>query len=126
MHELSVCRALIAEIEAVARRYQASGVASVRLLIGPLSGVEPTLVQHAFSLAAAGTPAAGAGLVIEEAPVRVTCDACRALSAVQPNRLTCAACGNWRTRLVSGDELMLVSVELLSDTGAEALEGARV
>jgi hydrogenase nickel incorporation protein HypA/HybF len=28
------------------------------------------------------------------------------------NRLTCAACGDWHTRVISGDELLLESVEL--------------
>jgi len=124
MHELSLCQALIAEVEAVAQRHHASKVAGVHLLIGPLSGVEPALLQHAFPFAAEGTAAAGAKLVIDEACVRVSCQTCGALSDVQPSRLVCAACGDWGTRLVSGDELTLVSVELSSDV--EALEAERV
>lgn len=126
MHELSVCRALIGEVEAVARRHDGRMVAGIRLVIGPLSGVEPALLQHAFPVAAAGTIAAGARLVIDAAPLRVACDACGALSDAQPSRLICAACGDWRTRLVSGDELMLSSVELVGSIDADAVEAARV
>ena len=63
MHELSVCQALIGEVEALARRHEARGVSRVRLVIGPLSGVEPALLQHAFPIAASGTMLAGALLV---------------------------------------------------------------
>jgi Zn finger protein HypA/HybF involved in hydrogenase expression len=31
---------------------------------------------------------------------------------VQPNRLLCASCGDFRTRIISGDELILQRVEL--------------
>lgn len=32
------------------------------------------------------------------------------------NRLLCGACGDWHTRIISGDELLLESVELEMDT----------
>jgi hydrogenase nickel incorporation protein HypA/HybF len=122
MHELALCQVLIAEVEAVARRHRADGIASVRLLVGPLSGVEPALLQSAFPLAVAGTAVEGAVLSIGRSVVHVTCERCGAQSEALPNRLVCAACGDWHTRVVSGDELTLASVELLlaqdSATGA--------
>jgi hydrogenase nickel incorporation protein HypA/HybF len=42
----------------------------------------------------------------------VSCQTCGAESAALPNRLVCGACGDWRTTLLSGDELILESVEL--------------
>jgi hydrogenase nickel incorporation protein HypA/HybF len=113
MHELALCQALIAEVEAVARRHRADRVAGVRLLVGPLSGVEPALLESAFPLAVAGTVVEGAALSIERSPVRVTCERCGAHSEVLPNRLVCAACGDWHTRILTGDELTLASVELI-------------
>jgi hydrogenase nickel incorporation protein HypA/HybF len=44
--------------------------------------------------------------------VRVRCEQCGAESEASPNRLLCGACGDYHTRLLSGDELLLVSVEL--------------
>ncbi len=113
MHELSVCRALIREAEAAARRHGAVGVAKLSVRVGALSGVEPVLLRHAFEAARTGSGVEGAGLIVEWVPVRVVCDACGVQSEARANRLLCAACGDWRTRLVSGDELTLASVELL-------------
>lgn len=112
MHELSVCQSLLDQVMRIADENAATAVTRVILRIGPLSGVEPELLQQAFPLARAGTVAEQAELVIESLPVRVRCDACGAETDAAPNRLVCGACGDWHTRLSSGDELMLVSVEL--------------
>lgn len=112
MHELSVCNALIEQVENIARREHASAVARITLKIGPLSGVEWELLRNAFPLAAAGTVADQAELVIETANVIVECSICGAESGVPANRLLCASCGDFRTRIKSGDELILQRVEL--------------
>ena len=100
------------QVEQIARREDADRITRILLSIGPLSGVEPTLLRDAFPIAAAGTVAAGAELVIEEQTVTVKCLSCGTESDARPNRLLCAECGDYRTRLLSGDELMLMSVEL--------------
>jgi len=111
MHELSVCQAVIAQVEQIARQHDAR-VASITVRIGSLSGVESALLQRAYPLAVAGTALSRARLVIDVAPVRVRCRSCFAETIVEPNRLLCGVCGEWRTDLVSGDELLLASVEL--------------
>lgn len=115
MHELSVCRSLIAEVEAVALQHRARAVRCIRISMGPLCGVDPDLLQRAYPLARAGTVADGADLLIERLPVRVRCERCEHESEAVPNRLVCARCGDWHTRLVSGDEMILASVELDTD-----------
>jgi hydrogenase nickel incorporation protein HypA/HybF len=67
-------------------------------------------MEDAFPIAAAGTAASGAVLHLHTQAVRVRCKECGAESEVAPNRLVCALCDNWRTRLISGDELMLERV----------------
>jgi len=112
MHELAVCQGLMGQVEQIARRENAERITHILLSIGPLSGVEATLLKDAFPIAAAGTVAEDADLAIEEQAVRVKCLSCGAESEASANRLLCAACGDYRTRLVSGDEMLLMSVEL--------------
>lgn len=116
MHELSVCQALIRQIQDIAREHRAVAVTSVKVQIGPLSGVEADLLKQAFPLASAGSVAETAQLVIEKLPIRVRCESCGAETAAEPNKLVCGACGDWHTRLLSGDEMLLASVELESNT----------
>jgi hydrogenase nickel incorporation protein HypA/HybF len=112
MHELSVCLSLIEEVKRVARQKGAGTVTRIIVKIGPLSGVEPDLLQNAYPLAAAGTIAESAELEIEIAGVVVSCSQCGRESDAAANRLLCAHCGDYRTRLVSGDEMVLQSLEL--------------
>ena len=112
MHELSVCQALIEQVEAVAREQNAAQVLLIRLGIGPLSGVEPQLLEQAFYIARAGSIAADAELQVNSLPIQVSCRECGAVSEAQAARLVCAVCGDWHTTLVSGDELQLTQVEL--------------
>lgn len=111
MHELAICQALIEQVEQVARQQKAQRVSCIELAIGALSGVEPQLLEQAYPLAAAGSVAQDAELRIEPVPVRVHCDQCNQDSNVAANRLVCKHCGNWRTTLIGGDEMLLTRVE---------------
>ena len=121
MHELAICQSLIAEVARIAAAHEAERVSRIELAIGPLSGAEPALIVDAFTVASAGTPAEGARLAIEAAPVTVFCPACDAESEAAPNRLLCGRCGGWQVRLRSGDELLIKRVELVTrkDEGVE-------
>ena len=124
MHELSICLALMDQVRRIGAEHGARRVAAIRLRVGPLSGVEAPLLQRAFPLAAAGTIAEDAELVIEATAVRVRCSRCEAETEVPPNRLLCGRCGDYRTRLVAGDEMLLASLELdLDETAADAVNG---
>lgn len=115
MHELSVCRGMLNQMRAIAAEHGARAVTGVTVQVGPLSGVEPELLVQAFAIASAGGIADGAELKVDALPIRVHCETCGAETDAAVNRLLCGACGDWHTRLVSGDELLLASVEL--DTG---------
>jgi hydrogenase nickel incorporation protein HypA/HybF len=115
MHELSVCQALLAEVECVADSNGGGRVSEIRLAIGPLSGVEPALLERAFTIARAGTCAADARLTISAMPVTVRCRNCGAGGEATANRLLCPECGDWRVDLASGDELQLTEVTLECD-----------
>jgi hydrogenase nickel incorporation protein HypA/HybF len=103
---------LLEQVEAIAGERGAGKVTRIELKIGPLSGVEVDLLRNAYPLAAAATIAEDADLVIDVAEVTVRCNECGAESSAKPNRLLCASCGTFRTSVVSGDELILQSVEL--------------
>jgi len=112
VHELSVCQALIDEVARIATRHDARAVERITVEVGPLSGVEPELLARAFEIARLGTCTARAELSITLLGITVRCSDCGAVSPAQPNRLLCAACGGYRTKVVEGTELRLRAVEL--------------
>lgn len=123
MHELAICQSLMNQVETIAAERDAQRVTSIIIGMGPLSGVEAQLLKNAYPIASAGTVAENAELIIEYLPIRVKCSQCGSESDASPNKLICKICGDWRTTLVSGDELMLMSVELekVKEKKAEAL-----
>jgi len=121
MHELSVCQALMTQIERVAQQHQAIEVPQLIVQIGVLSGIEPELLQQAFTIARTASPMTQQSvLVIELLPIRVHCSRCDRESIATANRLLCGHCGEWQTRLVSGDELLLKSVELITNEKSDS------
>lgn len=122
MHELAICQSLMDQVESIAAERNAQCVTSIVIGMGPLSGVEARLLKNAYPVASAGTIAEDAELIIEYLPIRVKCTQCDSESDALPNKLVCKQCGNWRTTLVSGDELLLMSVEL--ERSKEAVSGA--
>jgi hydrogenase nickel incorporation protein HypA/HybF len=119
VHELSICQAMLTQVEGIAREHSAQSVTRITLRVGSLSGVDPELLRHAFPLASAGTVAEGAELCTETLPLRVHCRTCGAQTEAAANRLLCGVCRDYRTDLVSGDELLLASVELATGLGAQ-------
>jgi hydrogenase nickel incorporation protein HypA/HybF len=124
MHELSLCQDLIDQVTELARKHRARSVASVRVQIGLLAGVEPLLLESAFTIARAGTVAEHAEMLTEIVPPRVLCLACGKESEASPSDLRCPACGSGDTRLVQGEELILARVELEVEENSLSLAGA--
>lgn len=124
MHELSVCQSIIEQVTRVANENNALRVTKVIVLIGPLSGVEAPLLQHAFPIASVGTIAQDAVLETQKLAIKVRCNICNNENEASISKLLCNACGSWQTTLISGDEMLLQSIEL--DTSEEIKEDAHV
>jgi hydrogenase nickel incorporation protein HypA/HybF len=112
MHELSICQALLNQVNHVAVDAGCEHIEKITIAIGPLAGVEPGLLASAFAVMKIGGCAAQATLIIESDGVRVECAACGKVSETAANRLVCPACRGYRTRVVAGTELRLLRVEL--------------
>ncbi len=112
MHELSVCQSIISQVTQIAYENNAAAVTKVIVQIGPLSGIEAPLLEHAFPIASAGSIAQNAQLETQILAVRVRCNICGNENKASINKLLCSACGSWQTSLLSGDEMLLKSIEL--------------
>lgn len=112
MHELAICQSLMNQVMSIADERNAQSVTSIIVAVGLLSGIEAPLLKTAFTISAAGTIAENAKLIVDEIPIRVKCNKCQSESDVSPNKLICNQCGDWQTTLISGDELILMSVDL--------------
>jgi hydrogenase nickel incorporation protein HypA/HybF len=115
MHELSVALALIDIATEEVVRLGAGRVAAVHLKAGPLAGIDAEALRFSFESASIGTPLDGAQLSIEMTPLTVWCEACDAERLVVS--IACRRCGVCRAvapRVVRGEELELVGLEVVT------------
>lgn len=102
----------MAQVRALAQQHGATSVGAITVRIGPLSGVEPDLLDRAFGIARGGPPVDQATLVVERVPLVVRCRDCEAEGPARPNRMLCAECNSYHVDVISGDEMLLARVEL--------------
>ena len=110
MHEYSLMLALMERVEQEAASRRAVAVHRVRIRIGALSGVEPDLLESAFSIVRVATICQNAAIEITRVPAQWECSRCQSpLNA--GDLLQCAVCGA-PARLASGDEMLLEQIEM--------------
>jgi hydrogenase nickel incorporation protein HypA/HybF len=116
MHEASLVRSLIAQLELLARRHSARRVTAVNVTVGEFSGVEPDLLQAAFERQTADTWLAGARLLLARAALEARCEACRMTFTVERFDFRCPHCqGGGAAKVIRGEELMLESFMVEAD-----------
>ncbi len=115
MHEMSICRALLKQVEACVQAHHGHSVTKIILSIGALSGVEASLLEGAFNIAKAGTVAEHAQLICETVEIKVKCADCGEITTPPLNRFLCQKCKSRHTEVISGADMMLKSVEIKED-----------
>ena len=121
MHELSIAQSLIDLACDAAARESADRVSKVLVRIGALSGVVKEALLFSFNLAAEGTACEGAELAIESIGVTVFCPACHETTTLRDLFCwCCATCGTPTSKIVSGQELDVVAVEVETHAPADS------
>jgi len=113
MHEFSIAEALLQAVLEVAETQGGLPVERVCVHIGRLRQVRPEALIFAFDALTTGTLAQGATLVWEDIPPRVRCHACHTIFQPEEDWFwTCPRCGVAGGEVLEGDELVLESVIL--------------
>lgn len=111
MHELSLCESIRAIVD---RAREGRPVQSVQVRLGQLRQVVPDTLEACWTMLTESGPLAGSSLQIEQVPVVVDCRACGQRSTVEELLLlACSSCGSGEVSLVSGEEFLVVSLELV-------------
>lgn len=101
----------------ISEEHGALPVTSVHVRIGELQMVVPEALQHAFE-------ASGAELTWEAVPAQVRCTACGYRYVPEALFWVCPECDSVGGEVESGNELVIVSVEL-ADVGEHSDESER-
>ena len=112
MHELSLATSLVEQISVIMGNEGASRLHSITVSMGKFSGVEREPFEFAFPIAAEGTPAEGAELVIIQTGMKVKCNECGRETEHELPLAKCGKCGSLKVEVISGREFTIKSMEL--------------
>ncbi len=112
MHEVSLCSAIakIAQQAAAGRT-----VELVRVDIGHLRQAVPDTLVHCWEMVVFGTPFEGARLEVREVAGVIECRNCQGRTELDEPIFRCGSCGSTAIDVVSGNELLVTSLEVSTD-----------
>jgi hydrogenase nickel incorporation protein HypA/HybF len=109
VHELSICRSIADVVE----RYAASAtVTVVRVQVGHFRQVVPATLEYCWGIVVADSPLSQSRLEIDHVPARMRCHACHHEAELTVPVLRCQHCDGTNTELLSGEEMMVISIDL--------------
>lgn len=110
MHELSLCRSIYGIVDGAR---EDRPVTSVHLQVGRLRQVVPETLEYCWAMVTEGSPLAGSTLDIDHVPVVLDCRDCAERTTVEEVLLlTCAGCGSGNIVMVTGEELLVTSIDV--------------
>jgi hydrogenase nickel incorporation protein HypA/HybF len=114
MHELSIAQNILDIACDAVSQTERGNVREIRMRIGPYAGIVADSLEFGFSILAAGSEMPEATLAIEVTPIVLACDSCGGSSPVEYGIFACPLCGDRTIRIVSGNELQIVDIQLLT------------
>lgn len=126
MHELSIASALVDQVCEHAARSGVERIASVSIRMGALSGIARAL-HFCFPSASRGTLCEGAILHIDEVLLTVMCTHCDAVKTPAAlYNFRCPDCGRPTPKVLTGREMQLVSIELVTPNAEDTAPNAHL
>jgi hydrogenase nickel incorporation protein HypA/HybF len=112
VHEVSVAQNILEIVTDTLRQHQASVVRVLRLSAGRLSGVDCEALRFALGVIKEGTVLAEAEFEIENPPAAGVCQNCQREVELTDIFILCPHCGSPYVKLVSGDQLQILDMEV--------------
>lgn len=112
MHELSIAESILDIINQNVPTEELGNVRAVNLKVGAMAGVVCESLEFSFQALTAGTPLAKSSLSIDHIPFQIHCASCNKTLQSQFGMAVCPGCSGTETRVISGTELQVVSIDL--------------
>lgn len=112
MHEQSLIRALLRQVDQLMYQHRATAVETVTVEVGPLSGVEVLLLQSAWRQLVTGGIFESTELDIQETRLLLKCLMCGCESSFETLCFKCHHCGSTQVQILQGDSFRLLDVTL--------------
>ena len=112
MHELSITQGVIEIVNSEAEKRHFQRVLEIRLRVGEYSGLIPECIREFFPIAAKGSIAENAELVIEPIKAEFECMDCGYKGAIDRKTAACPLCGSEAIHMTSGREFFVDTLKV--------------
>lgn len=112
MHELSIAENILEIVKDNLSSNGGGRLRSVKVRIGELAGVVPDSLDFCFTAITKGTEMDGAVLEIERTGIVAHCADCGKDSDVKGLVFKCPSCGSLSVKVITGNELQVVEIEV--------------
>lgn len=112
MHELAITKGIIDIVNSEAEKSGFKNVLEITLRVGEYSGIVPQCLMEFFPIAAAGSVAEGAELVIEPVKARFRCLECGHEGEADRKSACCPECRSTAIKMTSGREFFVESLKV--------------
>lgn len=109
MHELSLCKAIA---DTALDHAEGREVRRINLRIGHFRQVVPETLQSCWQMRSGDGPLSRCALDVDYVPAAVECNRCRARTELDQPLLRCSVCDHTDVTMISGDEFLIVSIDL--------------
>lgn len=120
MHERTLVKQLIEQIEEELHSRHLAGLTAVHLEIGEFAGVEPSLIELAFQEMAIDHWQTEVHLNLKIIPLTAYCQSCKKDFHVERFRFICPYCDNTAVTVVAGESMQLVSLSVATSKITES------
>ena len=112
MHELALTEGIINIINSQQEQEGFSRVLEIRLRVGEYSGIVPDCIREFFPIAAKGTAAEQAELIVEPVRAAFRCPDCGYEGPIERKSACCPVCRGTNVRLTAGREFFVESLKV--------------
>jgi hydrogenase nickel incorporation protein HypA/HybF len=113
MHELSIAENIIEIIKENVPEKELCDIKNILLEVGDMSGIVSESLQFCFDVIKSETPFKNAEMKIKKIPFVLFCNDCKKESTNSIGIKLCQNCGSTNTKVISGDEMKVIEVELV-------------
>jgi hydrogenase nickel incorporation protein HypA/HybF len=117
MHERSLAKKILQQVEELLQEYPGQRIVSVELEVGPMSGVEPDLLLSALAEPVV-SKLEGVSFSITEVPLRAACEQCHTEFAVNDYLFRCSHCSSADVIITQGDSVRILNAVMTVDSGS--------
>jgi len=112
MHERSIARSIFRQVQELAEEYPGKRVVAVEVEVGPLAGVEVSLLESALQ---EEQPVDEVAFSIKTVMLEAQCEKCGNHFEVQNFTFVCPSCGCVDVQVTQGDAVRIISAHLELD-----------